>query len=133
MPVTLNYTERELQPASGSPHVINYHPASGQQRCQQCGPLGPLTEDASAHAAVTGQCPWCLGRGGDTYTHRSLPPGWTCTQCHGHGHRTNTMPLPRGVQQRLATQQALVIIPADPPPPQTAKEPDPGGAGPLRR
>jgi DnaJ-class molecular chaperone len=104
---TLKYTQRELHPASGSPHVINYHPETRQQHCEQCGPLGQLTEDASAHAAVTGQCPWCLGRGGDIYTQPSLPPGWTCTQCHGNGHRTDEMPLPHGVQPRLAAQHDL--------------------------
>lgn len=121
--VSLKYSERELHPVSGSPHVINYHPASGQQRCELCGPLGQLTEDASAHAAVTGQCPWCLGRGGDKYTHPSLPPGWTCTYCHGNGRRKDGIPLPRGVQQRLATQEKLVVIPATPSPAQTAGEP----------
>jgi DnaJ-class molecular chaperone len=121
--VTLRYTERELNPASGSPHVINYSTETRQQTCKACGPLGKLTEDASAHAAVTGQCPWCLGRGGDKYTHPSLPPGWTCTYCHGDGHRKDGIPLPRGVQQRLATQEKLVVIPPASSPAQTAGEP----------
>jgi DnaJ-class molecular chaperone len=123
--VTLKYSERELRPASGSAHVINYHPQTQQQRCQLCGPLGQLTEDASAHAAVTGQCPWCLGRGGDTYTHPSLPPGWTCTQCHGKGHRTTTMPLPLGVQKRLAAQQELAAQHLAPPGGPVATHPGP--------
>jgi DnaJ-class molecular chaperone len=105
--VTLKYTERELHPASGSPHIINYHPDTKQQQCKQCGPLGPLTEDASAHAAVTGQCPWCLGRGGDKYTNPSLPPGWTCTRCGGNGHYKTGVPLPTGVRKRLAAQQEI--------------------------
>jgi DnaJ-class molecular chaperone len=109
MVVPLKYTQRELNPASGSPHVINYDAETRQQTCKACGPLGELTKDASAHAAVTAQCPWCLGRGGDTYTNPSLPPGWTCTRCGGDGHINEGIPLPLGVQELLAAQKELIL------------------------
>jgi DnaJ-class molecular chaperone len=107
--VALKYTYRELHPASGSPHVINYDAETRQQTCKKCGPVGEITADGGAHAAVTGQCPWCNGRGGDEYTNPSLPPGWTCTSCGGDGHIKEGMPLPPGVQERLTAQKELFL------------------------
>lgn len=110
----MRYTQRELNPASGSLHVINFDAETRQQTCKVCGPVGEVTEDASAHAAVTAQCPWCLGRGGDEYTHPSLPAGWTCERCGGDGHLKKGVPLPPRVQRRLTTQERLVLA-ASPP------------------